>query len=57
MMFGARLSSHGYKVEGLRIFTLLPVVSPLADSALFIQQILVLTRVMSLTHWMRSGHP
>lgn len=54
---GACLSSHGYEVEGLRIFTPLPVVSPLALPALFIQQILVLTRVMSLTHWMRAGHP
>lgn len=56
-MFGACLSSHGYEVEGLRIFTPLPVVSPLALPALFIQQILVLTHVMSLTHWMWAGVP
>lgn len=54
---GACLSSHGYEVEGLRIFTSLPVVSPRAHPALFIQQMLVVTGVMSLTHWLGAGRP
>lgn len=54
---GASLSSHGYEVEGLRIFTPLPVVSPWAHPDLFIQQMVVVTGVMSLTHWLGAGRP
>lgn len=54
---GACLSSHGYEVEGLSIFTPLPVVSPWAHPDLFIQQMLLVTDVMSLTHWLGAGRP